>query len=309
MNQTLQSQTGSLEQLAKFAASGYLYAIVDSVDAPGIVEKARELGADHAAALFCDSSEEEVWSVSPFLFHVEQRTLEWIAETLWNQAWGVFVMSKSGMEEVREHLRKFLVVLLPDGERWFFRYYDPRILKVYLPACNEAELQVFFGPVRAFAIKTPEEAQLWIVQRAAVPITSGEVQAAVGNGHGPWRVRPEQYSALAKAAHLEFLGRVTAHVRQFFPERCAELNEEGTAKVIEAGTERAAAYGITGEGEVCRFVDLMFGFGYDFDSSAAFAWAVPVLRDESKTATEKLDLIFAEVIKMSQQQEGAVAAG
>ena len=63
------------------------------------------------------------------------------------------------------------------------------------------------------------------------------------------------------------------------------------------------------EGRVAREKRGEFGFGYDFDSSAAFAWAVPVLRDESKTATEKLDLVFAEVIKMSQQQEGAVAAG
>src|SRR5205823_13852516 len=100
MNQTLQFQAGSLDQLAKFAASGYLYAVVDSVDAPGIADKAKELGASHAASLFCDSSEQEVWSVAPFLFRVEQPTLEWIAETLWNQAWGVFVMSKSGMDEV-----------------------------------------------------------------------------------------------------------------------------------------------------------------------------------------------------------------
>ena len=76
---------------------------------------------------------------------------------------------------------------------------------------------------------------------------------------------------------------------------------------IEAGVERASAYGITGEGEVCRFVDLMFGFGHDFDSSAAFAWAVPLLRDEHKTPAEKLGLIFAELMKMSQQQESAVA--
>ena len=310
MNQTLQFQAGSLDQLAKFAASGYLYAVVDSVDAPGIAEKAKELGTAGAASLFCDSAEEEFWSVSPFLFRVEQPTLQWIAETLWQQPWGVFVMSKSSMDEVRDHMRKFLVVLLPDGERWFFRFYDPRILKVYLPACNEAELQVFYGPVRAFAMKTPEEEQLWIVQRASMSSAGEQTQAAaaaVGNGHGPWRVRPEQYAALTEAAHREFVARVAAHLRQFFPERCAELNDEATATIIEAGVERASAYGITGEGEVCRFVDLMFGFGHDFDSSAAFAWAVPLLRDENKTPTEKLDLIFAELMKMSQQQEGAIA--
>src|SRR5256885_16237729 len=109
MNQTLQFQAGSLDQLAKFAASGYLYAVVDSVDAPGIAEKAKELGTADAASLFCDSAEEEFWSVSPFLFRVEQPTLEWIAETFWQQPWGGFGMSKSGRDEMGDHIAKFTV--------------------------------------------------------------------------------------------------------------------------------------------------------------------------------------------------------
>ena len=31
-----------------------------------------------------------------------------------------------------------------------FRYYDPRVLRVYLPTCNFDELQTVFGPVMHF---------------------------------------------------------------------------------------------------------------------------------------------------------------
>jgi len=31
-----------------------------------------------------------------------------------------------------------------------FRYYDPRVLRAYLPTCSPAELNTFFGPVTAF---------------------------------------------------------------------------------------------------------------------------------------------------------------
>ncbi len=30
-----------------------------------------------------------------------------------------------------------------------FRYYDPRVLRVYLPTCSPAEFARFFGPISA----------------------------------------------------------------------------------------------------------------------------------------------------------------
>jgi hypothetical protein len=31
-----------------------------------------------------------------------------------------------------------------------FRYYDPRVLRVYLPTCVTAELRTVFGPIECF---------------------------------------------------------------------------------------------------------------------------------------------------------------
>ena len=51
------------------------------------------------------------------------------------------------LEELRRHFRKFLKVEDPKGKSLIFRYYDPRVLRVYLPTCNAMELQTVFGPV------------------------------------------------------------------------------------------------------------------------------------------------------------------
>jgi hypothetical protein len=51
---------------------------------------------------------------------------------------------------LRRHLREFLRVRDEAGKRLIFRYYDPRILRVYLPTCWPAELNTFFGPISAF---------------------------------------------------------------------------------------------------------------------------------------------------------------
>ena len=47
---------------------------------------------------------------------------------------------------------------LPDQRTVLFRYYDPRVLRSFLPACNAAELHQFFGPVQSFIVEeaTPE---------------------------------------------------------------------------------------------------------------------------------------------------------
>ena len=139
----LEMQPATLEQMHRFAEGGYLYAILDACDAPAVPDKARELGETAAVSLFKGSAQEDYSTVAPYLFKVSPETLDWIVATLWNQPWGVFVLSKADLESLRLHFRHFLLVQLPDGERWFFRYYDPRILKVYLPNCIEWELQKF----------------------------------------------------------------------------------------------------------------------------------------------------------------------
>ena len=32
----------------------------------------------------------------------------------------------------------------------YFRYYDPRVFRVYLPTCNREELETIFGPAVKF---------------------------------------------------------------------------------------------------------------------------------------------------------------
>ena len=63
------------------------------------------------------------------------------------------------------HLRTFLKVYGPDLKPLYFRYYDPRVLRVYLPTCNDQELQTVFGPVLRYLLEDEDPATLlkfWI---------------------------------------------------------------------------------------------------------------------------------------------------
>jgi len=54
---------------------------------------------------------------------------------------------------VRNHLRRFVMAKLTDGRSVYFRFYDPRVLRAYLPTCTEEEVQSFFGPVERYAME------------------------------------------------------------------------------------------------------------------------------------------------------------
>ncbi len=67
-----------------------------------------------------------------------------------SQHWGILLQSSADFETVRQHLRRFLVVSDPEGRRQRFRFYDPRILRAFLPVCTGEEAARFFGPVKRY---------------------------------------------------------------------------------------------------------------------------------------------------------------
>lgn len=71
-------------------------------------------------------------------------------DLLWGRSAAVWFSSEASFAEVRSHLRRFFLVRDESGREVFFRYYDPRVLREFLPACTWDELVSFFGPVAVF---------------------------------------------------------------------------------------------------------------------------------------------------------------
>ena len=70
----------------------------------------------------------------------------------WGASWGVF-LTTTEPENLRHHLRKFLKVRDDAGRSLLFRFYDPRVLRVYLPSCRSEEGAQLFGPVTSFVVE------------------------------------------------------------------------------------------------------------------------------------------------------------
>lgn len=93
--------------------------------------------------------------VAPYLVRLkpDSALLEKLVAEGWGKSWGVYLICDLGFRELRHHLRHFLQVQLPSGEQVYFRYYDPRVLRVFLPTCTAAETNEFFGPIKYYLVE------------------------------------------------------------------------------------------------------------------------------------------------------------
>lgn len=141
-------------QLFAEEGAANVYAVLDGASVPGLLERLYTLEPEFEC-LYRGELEPDMAEVAPYLvcLRPDAEFTAWLLAEGWGRSWGVFVASEADMRAVRRHLRAFLVVYGPDGRPLYFRYYDPRVLRLYLPTCEPAELSTVFGPVGAYVLE------------------------------------------------------------------------------------------------------------------------------------------------------------
>ena len=76
----------------------------------------------------------------------------------WGKGWACFFTSPATFEDLQRHFSKFLMVQLEQGAPVYFRFYDPRVLRTFLPAASSAEASMFFGPVAEWFLESATDA-------------------------------------------------------------------------------------------------------------------------------------------------------
>ena len=133
------------------------WAILDGARDERIV-KAVDRSYQDKCCLFAGNISAELKGVAPYLVRFDrgEDLSEFVLENGWGNAWGVFFSSSASLETLRKHFRKFLRVTDEAGRRLLFRYYDPRVLSIYLPTCNDQELTTIFSPLERFVVEAED---------------------------------------------------------------------------------------------------------------------------------------------------------
>ena len=109
--------------------------------------------ADHDSLYLLNDRNLHLSIVAPYIFEMDDLLKDWWLENAFGKAWGMIIDSASNFITVRRHFRKFLKIETEEGQQLYFRFYDPRVLTVFLPSCDEEQLLDFFGPVKSFLVE------------------------------------------------------------------------------------------------------------------------------------------------------------
>ncbi len=147
------------------ATGANVFGIVDGAAVP---ELPRWL-TDYEGASICllrGELDDALARAAPYLVQLEfgSPLLDWLLGLPWGQHWGVFLISQAGFRDLRQHCRVLLTVYDETGRPLYFRYYDPRVLRVYLPTCDQAQAAAFFGPVDR-CVMAAETENTWLDYR------------------------------------------------------------------------------------------------------------------------------------------------
>ena len=147
--------TQQLESLTRhvWLDEGAAFAMLDEAGIPTLLDKLLDTPDLKYDCLFTGDLEPDMAEVAPYIVRVEPdgKFTEWVLSG-WGEHWGVFAVVPAEMDlaTLRRHLRKLNMVYGPDNQPLYFRWYDPRVLRMVLPTCDAAQLQEIFGPVLRF---------------------------------------------------------------------------------------------------------------------------------------------------------------
>lgn len=160
----------------------HAYAILDGASIP---ELPGQLSGDNPPAqhecLFPGALEADMIAVAPYLVRLDPEApfTDWLIESGWGRHWGIFAHSRRDFQSIRHHFRSLTAVYDEAGQRYlYFRYYDPRVLRSVLPACQEAQLAEMFGPVEAYLLEGDSAADVLHFTRGDGQLLASTIQDA-----------------------------------------------------------------------------------------------------------------------------------
>src|SRR4029077_13178445 len=130
-----------------------LYAILDGAREPSVLKVLVESGAERQS-LFEGAPGAQLAHFAPYLVGLtsDSPLIETLARQAWGKSWGIFLTCELPLQEMRKHFRHFLTVKTAEGQA-YFRFYDPRVLRLFLPTCLPQEIDAIFGPVKYYLME------------------------------------------------------------------------------------------------------------------------------------------------------------
>ena len=99
-------------------------------------------------------------------------------------------------------------------------------------------------------------------------------------------IRQEQIDTLIKKSDEEFVEFLVAHVKEEYPGKSSEYDEETLRVIVRSGIERAESHDLRTAEDITAFVSIMFEIAPNFDEQPQIK---AVLDDENFLPGDRID--------------------
>lgn len=153
------------------------YALLDGARSPEVQAWINASGLV-SRCLYIGDLDPALARVAPYIVRLPRsaQATRALIERAWGDSWGVFLRSSASMDALHRHFRRILRVQDERGVRMLFRFYDPRVLRLYLPTCLPAELDQVFGAVELFVTESEDGGALMEFRNNRGVLVQGEVR-------------------------------------------------------------------------------------------------------------------------------------
>jgi len=115
-------------------------------------------------------------------------------------------------------------------------------------------------------------------------------------------IRQEQIDTLIKGSDEEFVEFLVEHVKEEFPEKIAERDDETLRVMVRGGIRRAESHGFTIAEDVTAFISIMFEIAPNFDEQPQIA---AVLDDKNFEPEMRFERLWSPLVTDEAWEEAA----
>ncbi len=141
-----------------------VFAIYDGARrSPGLYRDLSDSGLPHEC-LFGGQIVSPLLEAAPWCVHLgfhEAKGREFFCRN-WGSAAGIYLtaLPNAELKAVRAQLKRLLRVQLPSGSKALFRFYDPRVFRVFAPTCDTAQWRLLASDHHNWWCESEDAAQL-----------------------------------------------------------------------------------------------------------------------------------------------------
>jgi hypothetical protein len=225
------------------AANDMICIVVDGAQDEGSNAILQRWGIPYVS-LFDGTPEESLVEIAPLLLPVRQieaakrqKVFQWAQEFAVRAPAISWVTSRFDLSQLADHLRRFHIVALTEGQRMLLRWYDTRILPIWLDCLTPVQRAAFVAGTTSWEIVDRTGKVDFLLNDTAPP----EQPAQPRFGQHQITLDDSQYAMLVDAARLDLLLR---QLRRVIPDELRKISNNELITFVDRYLSSALAAGL-----------------------------------------------------------------